>query len=568
MKKKILIILGVTFLLALAYVAGHYRLLPAHQIRTAIHYVESRFTAEEEDEPRPTEGVGFVSTHLTRLLVKKIPLQDYDGYGGGISATGSHIFIATNKGGVSVFNTENYSPLETNINPAPMNFDGLIDSGHTTRNSFREWWFRVNGFHSEMTGSNTYTLYMSHNYYDSSRDCISHHVSKTEVEVQDGVAVQQGDWMTLFSAEPCFDPEPEGYVSAVPYSGHISGGAIQSYDEGNLLVTVGDYNHHGLGGMPNYPQDPETAYGKYVMLNKETGDWAVFASGSRNPSGLYIEGNGVIWSVENGPEGGDELNIIREGVNYGWPVVSYGVWYTPDQVFSDTIDDGRHTGFEEPVYSWIPAIAPSSVLRLQSDRFPLWKGDLLVGAMRGQGVRRLRLDSDNRVTYDEQIDFGHRIRDIETLQNGLIAMLTDDRYLIILDNGGPPKKSPALSVADRMNDLEIFDNMGSGGSSERLESRTGAMVFEQRCAACHLLNATSEIGPHLNGLLGREVGGASDYTYSEALNRDQRVWGEDLLRTFLVDPQSEFSGNRMNKIELTDSEVNKLIRFFESKESD
>lgn len=564
MKKKILIFVGVIFLFAVAYVAGHYRVLPTHHIRTVIDYVEREFSAEEAEVPRPTEGVDFLSTHLTRLLVKKVPLQEYDGNGGGISATGDLIFITSNKGEVSVFDAANYGKLDDNIRSVPMNFDGLIDSGHTTRNSFREWWFRVNGFHSEKTGDNSYSLYLSHNYYDSNRDCISHHVSKMEGVQQNGSIVQQGEWVTLFSAEPCFDPEPEGYVSAVPYSGHISGGAIQSFDDNHLLVTVGDYNHHGLGDMPNYSQNPEIPYGKFILLDKQTGNWSVFASGTRNPSGLYID-DGVVWSVENGPEGGDELNIIREGGNYGWPEVSYGIWYSADHILSDSIESGRHTGFDFPVYSWIPSIAPSSLIKVKSERFPLWEGDLLIGAMRGQGIHRLRFDSDNTVIYDEEIHFGHRIRDIDILQNGLIALLTDDRYLIVIDNGGGSLEEPAPWVADKMSELEIFNNMVPAGF-EHSENRSPDMIFEQRCASCHLLNGTSEIGPHLNGLLGREVGGADDYNYSTVLNQDQRIWDENLLRTFLVDPQSEFSGNRMNEIELTDGEVDKLVRFFESRE--
>lgn len=567
MKKKILIIVGVIFLFALTYVAGHYRILPVHHIRTAIDYVDRQFSAEEAVVPRPTDGVEFLSTHLTRLLVKKIPLEEYDGYGGGISATGDLIFIASNKGDVSIFDAENYSRLEDSISPAPMNFNGLIDSGHTSRNSFREWWFRVNGFYSEETGNNSYSLYFSHNYYDSDRDCISHHISKVDVVRQNGVIDQQGEWVTLFSAEPCFDPEPEAFVSAVPYSGHISGGAIQSFDDENLLITIGDYNHHGLGEMPNYSQNPEIPYGKFILLNKRTGNWSVFASGTRNPSGLFIDNDGIVWSVENGPEGGDELNIIREGNNYGWPEVSHGIWYTADQTLSDSSDAGRHSGFEGPVYSWIPSLAPSSLIKLESERFPLWEGDLLVGAMRGQGIRRLRLNEDYQVVYDEEIYFGHRIRAITTLQNGLIALLTDDRYLIVLDNGGASKGDPEPSVAGKMSDLELFNNMVAEGF-EHSENRSPAMVFEQRCAACHLLNRTSEIGPHLNGLLGREVGGAEDFNYSGVLSQDQRVWDEDLLRTFLMDPQSEFNGNRMNKIELTDSETDKLIRFFESREGE
>jgi len=567
MKNKILTILGVIFLLSLAYVAGHYRVLPADQLRPAIEYVENLFGSEEIDVPRQTEDVEFLNTHLTRLLMKKVPLQFTERSGGGLSASGDLLFISSNKGEILVFETENYIRLEGDLSSPPLNFEGLVESGHATKNSFRSWWFRVNGVFSEQTGENSYTLYVSHNYYDSERDCISHNVSKTNVIKDGGSVAQLEEWTSLFAAEPCFDPAPAGFVSAVPYSGHISGGAIQDYDEDHLLITVGDYNHHGLGNMPKFAQDPETPYGKFVLLNKQTGDWSVYASGSRNPSGLFIDDNSTIWAVENGPEAGDELNVIREGANYGWPVVSYGIWYTEGYAFSDSIDAGRHTGFEEPAYSWIPAIAPSSILRLQTERFPLWRGDFLVGAMRGQGVRRLRLNRDSAVVYDEEIHLGHRIRDIDVLKNGIIVLLTDDHYLILLDDGGPSFEDPAPDVAVRMETLKRFDNMISG-QAERADERTPAMVYDQHCASCHLLNRRSEIGPHLNELIGREIGGIEDYTYSGTLSEDSRKWTVPLLRSFLTEPEREFSGNRMNKIELTNSEVNKLIRFFESQKAE
>lgn len=567
MKKGILIFFGVVMLLGAAYVAGHYRVLPAHYLRSAFGYVEERFGSEEEEIPRPAEGVEFLNTHLTRILMKKIPLQEYDGSGGGLSASGDFLFISSNKGNISIFETGNYSRLDAEINAVPMNLNGLIESGHTTRNSFREWWFRVNGFYSEHSGENLYTLYASHNYYDDERDCISHNVSKTELKKEGESVRQLSEWATLFAATPCFDPEPEGYVSAVPYSGHISGGAIQSYGDDHLLITVGDYNHHGLGRMPDFAPDPEIPYGKYILLNKQTGSWSVFAAGSRNPSGLFIDQAGVIWAVENGPEGGDELNIIKDGANFGWPEVSYGVWYTRGYPLSDTIAAGRHTGFEKPAFSWIPSIAPSSVLRIETDRFPLWEGDLLVGAMRGQGIRRLRLDDENRVVYDEEIYLGHRIRDMEKLQGGLLALLTDDRYLIIFDDGGPAIEDPSPEIAEKMQRLGMFDNM-IAGVELREDDRSPAMVFEQRCAACHLLNRTSEIGPHLNGLPGREVGSAEDYSYSDVLRRDTRTWDAPLLRSFLTMPDAEFRGNRMNKIELSETEVDKLIQFFESQNTE
>jgi glucose/arabinose dehydrogenase len=156
-----------------------------------------------------------------------------------------------------------------------------------------------------------------------------------------------------------------------------------------------------------------------------------FAHGLRDPEGAAINpATGELWVTDHGPQGGDEIDIIRPGRNYGWPDVSYGVQYD----FQRT--DGRKNvpvgngatsmpGVEEPAYFWVPDIAPSGMLFYTGDKFPAWKGNLFVGALEGQALVRLILNGD-RIVAEERLltDRKMRVRDIRQAPDGSIYLLS------------------------------------------------------------------------------------------------------------------------------------------------
>lgn len=132
---------------------------------------------------------------------------------------------------------------------------------------------------------------------------------------------------------------------------------------------------------------------------------------------------GDLWTHEHGPQGGDEVNIIRGGRNYGWPTITYGVQY----VTGSKIGEGTaKPGMEQPIHVWIPSIAPSGMAFYFSDKIPGWRGSLLVGALREQCLVRLVLDGD-RVVREERLfqrELG-RIRDVRVGADGWVYLLTD-----------------------------------------------------------------------------------------------------------------------------------------------
>lgn len=199
--------------------------------------------------------------------------------------------------------------------------------------------------------------------------------------------------------------------------------------EGYLYVTVGER------GMRDRAQDPHDPAGTVLRLNPdggipadnpfaegEDGHPAVFSYGHRNPQGLTMHPEtGRIWEQEHGPQGGDEINLIEKGRNYGWPEVTHGENYGGGRIGPESAP-----GFESPKHHWTPSIAPSGMAFYSGDAFPEWQGDLFNGALKFPLVSRLELDGE-RVVGEERFledDYG-RIRDIEMGPDGLLYILTD-----------------------------------------------------------------------------------------------------------------------------------------------
>ncbi len=151
----------------------------------------------------------------------------------------------------------------------------------------------------------------------------------------------------------------------------------------------------------------------------------IFSLGNRNVQGAALHpGTGELWAHEHGPQGGDEINIIRAGVNYGWPVITYGRNY----VSGTRIGEGTHkAGMAQPIHYWVPSIAPSGMAFYTGDKFSRWRGDLFVGALRDQVLVRLRLDAE-KVVREERMLQGvlGRIRDVRQGPDGLLYLLTDN----------------------------------------------------------------------------------------------------------------------------------------------
>src|SRR5215217_269192 len=203
--------------------------------------------------------------------------------------------------------------------------------------------------------------------------------------------------------------------------------------EGHLFVTLGD-----RFDLRDQAQNPANHLGKIVhikpeggaapgnpFLNREDTKPEIWSLGHRNlQSAALHPTTGELWTVEHGARGGDEVNIPQKGRNYGWPVISYGVDYSGAKIGEGT----KKAGLEQPVYYWDPSIAPSGMAFYTGDKFPAWRGSILVGALAGKLVSRLETNG-NRVTGEERMlqNLGERIRDVRQGPDGFVYLLTDSQ---------------------------------------------------------------------------------------------------------------------------------------------
>ncbi|SCZ08825.1 PQQ-dependent sugar dehydrogenase [Microvirga guangxiensis] len=255
-------------------------------------------------------------------------------------------------------------------------------------------------------------------------------------EGRNGTSVARGrlsqDGTSLEGTEVIFRQEPS-------YAGtHHFGSRLVFARDGSLFVTLGERND-----LRDQAQNIGNHIGKIVrinptggaapgnpFLNREDARPEIWSYGHRNVQSAALNPtSGELWIVEHGARGGDEVNIPQKGKNYGWPVISYGVHYSGQKIG----EGSQKPGMEQPVYFWDPSIAPSGMAFYTGDKFPAWRGSILVGALAGKLVSRLET-SGNKVTGEERMlqNLGERIRDVRQGPDGLIYILTDSRQGRIL----------------------------------------------------------------------------------------------------------------------------------------
>jgi aldose sugar dehydrogenase len=213
--------------------------------------------------------------------------------------------------------------------------------------------------------------------------------------------------------------------------GHFGGRLVQASD-GNLFLTNGEHFtdrdmaqtlDNDLGKVVRITPDG-AAPKDNPFVGKTGARPEIWSYGHRNPQGLAINpADGKLWEQEHGPQGGDEINIIEKGKNYGWPVIGYGIDYSGAKIHEST----AKPGMEQPVWHWTPSIAPSGMAFYTGDLFKGWKGSLINGALKFQMLVRLELQGD-RVVKEERLLQGlrERIRDVRQGPDGALYLLTDN----------------------------------------------------------------------------------------------------------------------------------------------
>jgi glucose/arabinose dehydrogenase len=264
---------------------------------------------------------------------------------------------------------------------------------------------------------------------------------------------------------------------------------------GHLFITVGER------GQGERAQDLADMNGSVIRLNPDGGvpddnpfvgvagaRPEIYSYGHRNAQGLAIHPQtGIPWLHEHGARGGDEVNVVRPGVNYGWPVITYGIDYS-----GAPIGEGTHKdGMAQPIHYWVPSIAPSGMAFYDGDAFPNWRGDLFVGALRSELLVRLELDGENVVAEERLLEgtIG-RIRDVEVGPDGCLYLLTDepDGGLYRLEPADRARAGAADQGGDRLG-LPV---------SRRVRARpsaAGGLDWPPRCPYRRLSRSPAPAGP-------------------------------------------------------------------------
>lgn len=219
--------------------------------------------------------------------------------------------------------------------------------------------------------------------------------------------------------------------------GQHFGSRIEFDENGFLYFSIGERGERDVN-----PQDITRDGGKVYRLNPDgsippdnpfvgvEGLDAIYSYGHRNPQGMARHPEtGAIWIHEHGPRGGDEINIVRKGANYGWPVITYGINYSGTPITDRT----EIEGMEQPLHYWDPSIAPSGMAFVTSDRYPEWKGSLLVGSLSFQYLERLELNGGQVVSRERLMDGTGRVRNVRQGPDGYIYVAVEGKGIYRLN---------------------------------------------------------------------------------------------------------------------------------------
>ena len=261
--------------------------------------------------------------------------------------------------------------------------------------------------------SKSASILISYPIYNKTSKCVVVKLSAYEVRLTEKPKLSKvKDW---FTSKPCVP------VSAVQHAA----GRLEVIDKASAYLTIGDLGFKKIGS--------KSARGDLGSVFKvKANKVEKISSGHRNQQGIVLIGTNLYIS-EHGPRGGDELNLIKKGADYGWPTVTYGDKYG----FFDYVKPSRpgtHKGFEKPLYYWVPSVAPTELIQLPtSSTWGSWSEQLVMGTLANQTLIFIQLLAKQRVGAVVSVDVGQRIRDLEVTSIGSILATTDSGKLLLIN---------------------------------------------------------------------------------------------------------------------------------------
>lgn len=472
---------------------------------------QSNFSGQRDIESKMS--VNYIFSSLTDLKVTdRVILEEREEiYGGAIASVNEQQFLLVTAEGeifLASMRSEGISLEAIDVSP-PLNKQEYASS---TQESPR--FFRVTDVLVKSNQNNFLRVFVAHHHWNSVLCCLTMRLSEITINVE-SLDTAGAEWVKRYETTPCL---PMDFVR------NTSGGRLAFLSPSSILMTIGINGYDNIHKFDFDTSDETVSYGKIVEIDLENWETKVHSSGHRNPQGLLVD-NGKIWSTEHGPQGGDELNVIVFGENYGWPDSTYGTKYGHKTGYT-MLPAGTHTVGRRPFFAWVPSIGVSNLIRVEATLFSGWQGDLLVSSLRGSNksgysLFRLRIRED-RVIFAERIRTGQPVRDLLEMADGKIVLWNGKDMIQIVEPG----------------DYVI-----------------------SACIGCHAPTPGSEhgIGPNLGGVVGRRVAAFEDFGYSEAMTNYGGRWTKDRLDSFLLNPKATVPGTSMEFTGILDSAQRQAI---------
>ena len=497
-------------------------------VRVERKIAEVRGTPDMADRRLARIESTFISFDGT---VYKTPKENWVS-GGGLAVLGSDLIVVDSQGEFMLYR-DGFGIMSTNIE-TPENgkaaYVRLSQNPEHADLNHQPWSVRYNDVIAVERGNSTIII-LSYTFFDEVRVCYGNRLVKISLPSTSdlsAITVAAEEWELLFDSTPClaFRNTDTALV------GIQAGGRMALAPDGRLLLTMGDYAFDGLMVPEVGLMEPSVDYGKVLSIDIDSGDKRVVSVGHRNPQGIAVAKDGQIWSVEHGARGGDELNLIVEGANYGWPKESLGTLYN-GQPFPFDGPQGRHDTYQAPSFAWLPSIGTSSIAAIDGFH-ESWDGGLVVGGLSqpniGQALYHIRTEGEN-VIFTERIDIQRRVRYV--VQYG-------DRLAVWLD----PSDLLILEKAERENPFALaisyIDQAEDNASADEAKAILGT------CNQCHSFRQDDhQRAPSMHRVVGRRVASTAYSGYSDALRSVGGVWSRDRLREFLTDPQKFAPGTQM-----------------------
>lgn len=504
----ILIMMSLSFFYGAAFIK--YEVFPYQEVLS----VYKQLTYIEKEVPLKAaaleESQGYVESNLMPLTYLEFdfsvdaPQTTTDG---AISYVNNSLIMLNRAREISVFNLSSKQSSKLQLPPIiDNNSDYLLSEINNLKKDLRFYdiFVRETDAHLE--------LYLSHELFFPGTKYQTIAVSMIRL---DNNFKNITNWTKIFEGTKTI------YPGGLPSCG---GGKIESY-QNFLYLSYGDcvldnwQNNIFPEEIPP-AQNMDSTLGKIIKINLKNSKASVYSSGHRNPQGLYINEEGLIFETEHGPNGGDEVNLIKENLNYGWPIESLGINYTDFYAPVKNVP-GSHELYELPIFSFLPSIGISNILQIKnfSDR---WDGDLLVGSLKARSLYRLRMDSE-RIIYSEPIYIGERVRDIEQNNNLIFLWLNSQK-------------------------LRIYSSDESLYSLEGTGNIITLDPLLNSCLRCHHVGVTNEshFAPSLSGIFDRGIGSDPGFVgYSTDLKNSSSTWTKEKIADFIKKPQKSYPSSIM-----------------------